>query len=145
MRLLYLPILFKILFSCHSATNKGAMHNGSSVGTYAQCAWSYARLAPSRTISHQLLTIIITIAPRYAHLHVHFGTESYAQSALVDKRGMLCPFQSSVGNLLRVHCWLGRLPVEHCFCLLMAKSLPQILGFFFQKVFSPILSGNKGS
>ena len=67
-------------------TNKGAMHYGSSVGTYTVHT-DFARLAPKRVLSWHLLTIIINIVLRYIHLHVHFGIKLYTQLALIDKIG----------------------------------------------------------
>ncbi len=68
------------------------------------CTWIFARLAPNRTLSRHLLTIIMNIVLCYLQLCVHFGIESCAQLALFNKLGTLLPLRSSVGNLLRVYC-----------------------------------------
>ena len=72
-------------------TNKGAMHNGSSVGIHAVHA-DFACLAQNCLLSRHLLTIMINIVLCCAHLHVRFGIKSYAQLALVSRTGMLLPF-----------------------------------------------------
>ncbi len=90
-------------------TNKGAMHNGSSVGVYT-VRTDFARVALNHMLSQHLLIIIINIVLcyiPYVHFHVHFNIKSYAQLALNNKIGILLPFRSSVTNLLRVHCLLG--------------------------------------
>ncbi len=74
---------------------------------FTQCIADFAGLPPNCTLSRHLQTIIINVVLCFTHLCVHFGIKSYAQSGLVDKIGILLLFWNSVGNLLRVHCWLG--------------------------------------
>ncbi len=75
-----------------------------------------ARLAPNRTLSRHLPTIIINVVPCYTHLRVHFGIETHAQLALSDEICMLLPFRSSVENLLRGPLLVGKVAARarHC-------------------------------
>ena len=77
------------------------MRNGSSVDIYTVHA-HIACLAPNRTLSQHLLTIVIITVLRYVPVHVHFGIKWYAQLALINKISILLRFRSSFGSLLRV-------------------------------------------
>ena len=52
----------------------------------------FACLAPNRTFSRHLLTIIIVVVLCCVHLRANFGIKLYAQMALVNKIGALLPF-----------------------------------------------------
>ncbi len=84
-------------------TNKGAMHNGSSIGI-CTVNTDFRHSAPNRTLSQHLFTIIINIVLCFLHLHVFFGIKSHTKLARINKPGHIFPFPSSVGNLLRLHC-----------------------------------------
>ncbi len=73
----------------------------------AQCITEFACWAPNCMFSQHLLTIIIVIVLCYIHLNVRIDIKSYAQSALINKLGILLPFWSSVKNLLRVSLLVG--------------------------------------
>ncbi len=53
-------------------TNKGAVHNGSSVEIYTMYT-DFARLEPNCTFSQHSLTIIVSVVLCFTRLHVHFG------------------------------------------------------------------------
>ncbi len=73
-----------------------------------QCITDLAHLAPNRMFNWHLLVTIIIVVLCCTHLRVRFGIESYTQSALINKTGMLIPFSSSVANLLRVPLLVGQ-------------------------------------
>ncbi len=74
-----------------------------------ECHCEHTQCTRILQVWHQIVCSVGTYQPLLLmfsfviiHLHVYFGTMSYAQLAPINRSGTLLPFQSSVGNLLRV-------------------------------------------